>query len=86
MLSSVNQVKSEVLYEKVFNIMRMYRDYLNHVDEPMDGIKAAYEEICSYPDKVLLCSNDFQFAILEMIIRAYEVRIQTVSHSDQVIA
>ena len=86
MLSSVNQVKSEVLYERVFGIIRKYADYLNNTSEPLESIKALYKEICRYPDKIILCDSDFEFGVLESTIHAYEFFIETVSQTKQVIA
>ena len=72
MLSSVNQIKSETLYERVFSILRMYADYLNRTPEPLDGIKALYESFRQFPDRVLLCDNDKDLLSLEVNIDAYE--------------
>ena len=86
MLSSVNQVKSEVLYERVFGIIRKYADYLNNTSEPLESIKVLYKEICRYPDKIILCDSDYEFGVLEPTIHAYEIFIETVSQTNQVVA
>lgn len=85
MLSSANQVKSEVLYERVFGVIRKYADYLNNTSEPLESIKAMYKEICGYPDKIILCNRDYGFVELEAMIHAYEVFIETVSQTNQIV-
>lgn len=86
MLNSVNQVKSEVLYEKVFRVLRMYTDYLKQTTEPLESAKAIYNEISAYPDKVVLCNDDKEFAKLETTIRACESFIKALSQPTQVTA
>lgn len=43
MLSSVNQIKSETLYERVFSILRMYADYLQSTPEPCKATESKYQ-------------------------------------------
>lgn len=78
MLSSVNHIKSEALYERVFSILRMYTDYLNETPDPLDAIKMLYEGLKFFPDRVLACDDDKALLSLEKNINAYEMFIKEI--------
>ena len=72
MLSTINQIKAEVLYEKVFAILRMYADYLQSTLEPCEAIESKYKELCTYPDLVLLCRDDEELKKKKKRVASFE--------------
>lgn len=70
--------RAEVLYEKVFSVFAKYSRYINSSSQPLECIKLLYDNLASYPDKVILCDNQKTYELLENEIDAYDKIIDSI--------
>ena len=71
-------IKSEVLNEKTFGILRKYSDYLSNTDKPLESVQVLYEALKKYPDKTLMCETEEEYETLISNLKQYELFINSV--------
>ncbi len=71
-------IKSEVLNEKTFGILRKYSDYLSNTDKPLESVQVLYEALKKYPDKTLMCETEEEYETLNSNLKQYELFINSV--------
>lgn len=71
-------IKSEVLNEKTFGILRKYSDYLSNTDKPLESVQVLYEALKKYPDKTLMCETEEEYETLKSNLKQYELFINSV--------
>ena len=64
--------KAEVLYEKAHGIMAKYENYFLNTRNPLEFIKAIYDNLCTYSDKIILCSDEETYENLKCNIDEFE--------------
>ena len=71
-------IKSEVLNEKTFRILRKYSNYLSNTEKPFESVQVLYEALKKYPDKTLMCETEEEYETLKANIKQYEVFINSI--------
>lgn len=71
-------IKSEVLNEKTFRILRKYSDYLSNTEKPFESVQVLYNALKKYPDKALMCETVEELEALKENLNQYEIFINCV--------